>query len=1400
MHYVSCEISWIRIRHATWTCSTRIWIPSETPPDEPVPVPPCTATHQLLPLPRSRDGQVSKKEFKQAWSALGGEPSEERIDALFLLIDKDKSGTIDYNEFHRAVRSIKIPHGMGRHPSKEEGAQTDLDVTAMENLESLQTAFNECESRAEAAETELEALKKVIADAEEAKEKQRQELLEAKQLADEARNRQKKDMETAIKMADDARTRHQTDLSRAMDSERGAADAVKDLAAQMDADRDAARKELEDSERSAADAIRDLAAQMERDREAARLELEKSEKSKADAVRELGEEMDRMRAAAKKELAELTLRLEAKVEEANAALGEARGRAAADAETAAAEIARLHDNVSEWKRQRQEMASELEQSRDELRRSEAEARRQIAERDAAIVRAEAACKIAESEAAAAEAVSLRRRRAEDLALERATAAETEHARMKESMQASDAACRAAENAQAEAESQASKMHHAEIKARREEASAHAETARLREALQRAEQRAEDLGGDLERQRLAAEKDAEEARQRAEFRLEEANRRAEARAEADAMRMSTLEAESKAAFIKLRAETQAAMAEEASAHKTQLAMSEDASARKIAEESTARMQEVQRAVAAEADRDKVTRERDEAIHSVRAARAAEGDAKESLVETTFRSTVRERAHVQAMSEVEERTAEAMREASRCREAQLAAERDRDDARRDEKEAHRLQVEAIRALDERKEEVDRATRADAVAKREAEAAKLEADEARREREDSKKREAASTKNSGDALARVTLLADEATFEAARLRKALQSLELEAESARQAESEAKRGKAEAKAEAKRAIAESEERDALRTEQASAAVNEAESARKTAITEATRARVAEAEAKQEALTLQSESATTKAALDAEKAAFRRAQDELSATTQKLRATQQASKEIEEKYEVERHTQLDSIWKEAEAKKAEAAARKSEEEFKGAAAAAEAECARAKTSEAEALAACEEAKKAARQARRDKEAAESATDAAQAEAARYKCAEVDAQSVAQAAIEEARLAQRVAEAAKDDADDARRAAHGAWRVADEMRSEADGAKRGEALASSEAHDARAEALDAVRRAEIEARSAMVAEEASSRLTSRIMHFHTGRELAAAPTIHPRAPQSLAYFMRCFSCFERHTHKKRREDLFHMFSVNGKAHITLPEALSGISTALTQAHGRQAIVVYRRYYRCFKWAFQDTRECAAQAEGRGGDYLSLREFRLFLLHLCVYATWYEVFAHIIIGVQPSTPRGDVAPPVPRRIDPFEYWSEVNHKFVREEWDGAIGRVREAGRTWAPYLNLIDASSGNFEEMTDGEYVDFRSFCSWVHAAEVAAATAVGLELWGPRDDRPTRFGRLSRFGSPPPARLRFDSALDERRALYLEDGPWSASSGRASRRAPMRFTSSMSGSTLSPPRRVSEVW
>ena len=68
------------------------------------------------------------------------------------------------------------------------------------------------------------------------------------------------------------------------------------------------------------------------------------------------------------------------------------------------------------------------------------------------------------------------------------------------------------------------------------------------------------------------------------------------------------------------------------------------------------------------------------------------------------------------------------------------------------------------------------------------------------------------------------------------------------------------------------------------------------------------------------------------------------------------------------------------------------------------------------------------------------------------------------------------------------------------------------------------------------------------------------------------------------------------------------------------------------------------------------------------------------------------------------------------------------WTAAVGRVRDAGRTWAPFSRLAMASANDFDVMrrhhrgAGGGYAGFADFCDWVHSGEQAAGTPIGVEL------------------------------------------------------------------------------
>jgi hypothetical protein len=111
------------------------------------------------------------------------------------------------------------------------------------------------------------------------------------------------------------------------------------------------------------------------------------------------------------------------------------------------------------------------------------------------------------------------------------------------------------------------------------------------------------------------------------------------------------------------------------------------------------------------------------------------------------------------------------------------------------------------------------------------------------------------------------------------------------------------------------------------------------------------------------------------------------------------------------------------------------------------------------------------------------------------------------------------------------------------------------------------------------------------------------------------------------------------------------------------------------------------------------------------QFRLLLLNLCVYATWFEVFNQIDVGEQAA---GGTAF---KRV-------ESDHRISRREWNLSITTIRKIGTTWAPYIRLREASPSDFSKMdlNHGGMVDLREFCEWVRAGEVAANTAIGKVL------------------------------------------------------------------------------
>ena len=234
---------------------------------------------------------------------------------------------------------------------------------------------------------------------------------------------------------------------------------------------------------------------------------------------------------------------------------------------------------------------------------------------------------------------------------------------------------------------------------------------------------------------------------------------------------------------------------------------------------------------------------------------------------------------------------------------------------------------------------------------------------------------------------------------------------------------------------------------------------------------------------------------------------------------------------------------------------------------------------------------------------------------------------------------------------------------------------------------------------------------------------------------HPDAPPPLARFCECFECYDLHdkVHKQRREQLFSRFAGNS-GRLSLSDTCGGIRDLLARTLGRSANVVYTRYYPAIINRFDDAKDTAIARPGHDDDEVITRsEFRLLLLFLCIYSTWYEVFAHVIDGTG-----YDVEATKRRRMD-----EEV--RITRESWIFAVTRVRQAGCTWAPYIRLGDANAGDFDEMDTSRsgFVTFREFCEWVEFAEKAEGTPYGLAL-GVNEEEHSALALPNELRSPPP--------------------------------------------------------
>lgn len=228
----------------------------------------------------------------------------------------------------------------------------------------------------------------------------------------------------------------------------------------------------------------------------------------------------------------------------------------------------------------------------------------------------------------------------------------------------------------------------------------------------------------------------------------------------------------------------------------------------------------------------------------------------------------------------------------------------------------------------------------------------------------------------------------------------------------------------------------------------------------------------------------------------------------------------------------------------------------------------------------------------------------------------------------------------------------------------------------------------------------------------------TPRTPRPKPTIDPTLPRELGMLVAAFDCCEKDNeeHKKQREELYASFDGNANGLISLNETGSGVLQRLSNLYGKEAMPLYKRYYRSFIRAFMDARD-ASPPSGRPDDaqFVCKSEFRLLLVYLRVYATWHEVFRL----VDCARTRGgsklnylDVEVP------------EGDYRISRDEWLQALPKVRVAALSWAPFIALRAASAADFDEMdvNGGGHVDLQEFCEWVERAEKLAATPIGVEL------------------------------------------------------------------------------
>jgi hypothetical protein len=230
-----------------------------------------------------------------------------------------------------------------------------------------------------------------------------------------------------------------------------------------------------------------------------------------------------------------------------------------------------------------------------------------------------------------------------------------------------------------------------------------------------------------------------------------------------------------------------------------------------------------------------------------------------------------------------------------------------------------------------------------------------------------------------------------------------------------------------------------------------------------------------------------------------------------------------------------------------------------------------------------------------------------------------------------------------------------------------------------------------------------------------------------------RIPGPLATFLHSFDCAEKDNeeHARMRQVLFDRFDANHNGYISLAECGAGILITLgghckSFGQGAMASKLYHRFYKSYIWAFSDARDGSDARGGKGkaglddDDYVTRPEFRLLISYLRIYATWYEVFANLI----DNSTNELVAQGKVKRDTLDEKPIETDNRIQRDEWEKALPMTRAAGESWAPFINLRNASAADFDviDKNRGGHISFPEFCEWLEAAEIEAGTPFGLDL------------------------------------------------------------------------------